>query len=139
MTIAYEAGYNKSPTFTLDGGALVTLKVKSTSWTEQINALDTTHTGSGGIHARIAGLLDGNGTVEAVVDSQNMITLTAAGGIISGAKGLLGFPMGGTTPLSVHVIITQINWRAVVDGLLTVSFNCAIDSSSGSYTRAATA
>src|SRR6266480_3639102 len=47
------------------------LNVTQSSWDEEINTIIVTHSGSGGIAARIPNVLDGHGTVQADVDLLN--------------------------------------------------------------------
>jgi len=139
MSYTPTAAHSLAVTFKLDGAmAATTLLVKNTTWDEKVAKLITTHSGSGGKEAVIAGILSGDGTVEANVDT-TVMPQAAAPGIVAGAKGTLTWDNGGVTPWSIHVMITQINWRGPVDGLLTYNFNCCMDSSSGAYVRAATA
>lgn len=134
----FTPGYNKAVTFKVDGaGSATTLKVTDWSWEEQVNALVTTHTGSGGKATRIAGVLDGDGTVTANVDIDALPNATAPG-IVAGAKATITYSFGTATPWSAHVLVTKVNYRSQVGGLLTYNFNVALDDD-GSYTRAADA
>ncbi len=132
--MAYVAGHSQGVSFTLDGGGLVELNVRAHDWEEFVKELETTHTGSAGIEAVIAGLLGGRGNVEANVDAAALVNATSPG-VKAGAKGSLNFKYGGATGLIAHVMITKLHWRTVVDGLVTYSFACRIDSTSGTYTR----
>jgi hypothetical protein len=134
--MAYRAGYDLGATFTVDGGGAVAINITSWSWSERVRELITTHTGSSGREAMIAGVLSGEGTVEANVDIAALPN-AAAPGIIAGAKGTIVWDCGVGTDWSVHVMITQLNFKSSVDGLLTYNFNVKLDNTSGSYTRPA--
>jgi hypothetical protein len=129
-------GYSMSPTFKVDGGAFVTLNVVSSNWTEKVVKLVTTDTGTAGLAACIAGVLDGDGQVEANVSS-SALYCAASPGIVAGAKGTITFPIGGATPFSIHVMIVEVGPRIPALGLVTYHFSVALDGTTGTYTRAA--
>jgi len=133
--MAYKPGYARAVTFQLDGAmGATTIKVTATSWDEHIEPLISTHTGSGGIQERLAGILDGEGDVQANVDGAALPN-AAAPGIVAGAKGTLTYDVGGTTPFTIHVLIQKVHWASVVNGLMTYSFHALLDNTSGTYTR----
>jgi hypothetical protein len=136
--MAYRAGYDLGVTFQLEGaGGATSLAITSWSWSERVRELMTTHTGSSGREAMIAGVLSGEGTVEANVDIA-ALPVAAAPGIIAGAKGAIVFDTGTTTDWTVHVMVTQLNFKSSVDGLLTYNFNVKFDSTINTYTRPVT-
>lgn len=133
--MAYVPGYSQGVAFTVDGGGSVALNVTGHSWMEKVEALITTHTGTAGLQTRIAGIFDGEGTVDANVDAAALVHDTAPG-VRAGAKGTITHAIGGATPFSIHVLITELLYKSVVNGLVSYSFKCAFDATSGSYTRA---
>ena len=136
--MAYVPGYSQGVTFDLNSAAApVTLKVTGHSWQEKVADLITTNTGSGGIQERIAGVLDGEGTVDANTDAAAFPWDTSPG-VRAGAKGTITFAVGGSTPHSVKCMILEVLSKSVVDGLVQYSFRVALDNTSGTsaYTRA---
>lgn len=135
--MAYVAGYSQGVAFTVSGGGSVALNVTGHTWMEKVQDLVTTHTGSGGIQERIAGIFDGEGTVDANIDAAALPWDTAPG-VRAGAKGTITHAVGGSTPFSIKVMITEVMSKSVVNGLVTYSFKTVLDNTSGSsaYTRA---
>lgn len=132
--MAYVPGYDKAATFQLDGaGSATTLAIRSWSWAENVQKLVTTHTGTSGKAACIAGVLDGEGDVEANLDAAALPCATAPG-IKAGAKGSITFAVGGSTTWIIHVMVTRVNWRSAVDALVTYSFSVALDYTTTTYT-----
>lgn len=133
--MAFSAGYSQSVTFQLDGaGGATTLKVKSASWEETVTAIETTHTGSGGIEAYIRGVLRGGASIVAGCDGAALLN-AAAPGILAGAKGTLTISIGGATPWSAHVLVTKYGTPWEIDGQVMNNFDVKLDSTSGAYTR----
>src|ERR1041384_805735 len=133
--MAFRQGYDLGATFKLDGaGTATTLNITAWSWAEEVMKLVTTHTGSAGIQAVLAGILDGEGSVEANVDIAALPN-AAAPGIIAGAKGTITFNTGTSVVYSIHVMVTQVPWKSSVNGLLQYSFNVTLDSTTGTYVR----
>ena len=136
--MAYVPGYSQGVTFQLSGAnTATTLKVTGHTWMEKVQDLITTHTGSGGIQERIAGVLDGEGTVDANVDAADLVHDTAPG-VRAGAKGTITHAVGSSQPFTIKVMVTELMFKSVVNGLVTYSFKTALDNTSGSsaYTRA---
>ena len=132
--MAYQAGYDKAAKFYLDGGSNVTLAIKSYTNTEEVQSLDTSHSGSNGKRTRIAGMLDVKGTIEANVDAAALPNATSPG-IVAGAKGKVTVQVGSANPYVCHVLITKVNWRSQVDGLVTYSFDYELDDDNSSFSR----
>lgn len=133
--MAYVPGYSQGATWQTDGaGGATTLNITDWSWEEMVNKLVTTHSGSGGIAACIAGIFDGDGNVQANIDAA-ALPCAAAPGIRAGAKGTITYAVGGSTPFSIHCMITKVPWKSAVNGLVSYSFQVALDSTTGSYTR----
>lgn len=131
--MAYQPGYDKAVTFKVDSGSDVVLNVTGWSWEEQVNALLTTHTGTNGKATRLAGVLDADGTVEANFDAAAIPSATSPG-IKAGAKGVIQYDVGTTTNWKAHVLITKVNYRSQVGGLVTYNFNVALDDDATNYT-----
>jgi hypothetical protein len=133
--VAFQAGYDKGVTFDLDpAGSPATLQV--TGWTVEDggDVLETTHTGSGGNDAYIAGISRVPGNVTANVDAAALPN-AASPGVVFGAKGTLTCAVGGSTPWSIHIMISKVHWASTVNGLVTYNFDYVSDSTSGSRTR----
>lgn len=138
-TPVFVVGYDKAVSVKLNGaGAAITLNVTAWSHEPAVNTLIVTHTGSGGLQARIAGIFDTEGTVEANMDSANFIMLVAGGGVLPGARGLLTAQIGMINPFSIPIIIQKVPFKSTVDGLVQFTFTFQLDSQSGSYVVPAT-
>lgn len=131
--MAYQAGYNKAAKFYLDGGSNVTLAIRGYSASEEVQSHDTSHSGTSGKRTRIAGMLDNKGTIEAYVDAAALPNATSPG-IVAGAKGKVSLDVGSTNVWQFHVLITKVNWRSQVDGVVSYSFDYELDDD-GAYTR----
>lgn len=132
-TPIFVVGYDKAVASKLGAnGSYTTLNITAWSWEPTVNTLLVTHTASGGIAARIAGVLDGEGTVEANYDSANNNFATAPG-IIPGARGLIQVQVGASTPFTIPVIIQKVPFKSSVDGLVQYSFTVQMDQQSGTY------
>jgi hypothetical protein len=133
--MAFQPGYSRGNTFQLDGaGSPTTLKVTGWNLNDTVDVLDVTHSESSGQQALLAGILRGEGNVTANVDAAALPNATAPG-LVAGAKGTLTANVGGSTPWSIHCMVTAVHWASVVNGLVTYNFDWKSDSLSGSYTR----
>ena len=134
-TPVFVVGYDKGVSLWLTGGSVVftTINITAWSWEESVNALVVTHTGSGGIAARIAGILDGEGTIEGNYDSANLIHASPPN-IRAGARGQIKIQTGATNPFLIPVIVQKVPYKSAVDGLVQYTFTVQMDSQSGTYT-----
>src|SRR5262245_42383552 len=122
----FSAGHSQGVTFKVDGGPgpAITLAVTGHNFNEEVADLVTTHSGSGGVQARIPGILDVKGTVEANVDADS---LPAGMSIRAGAKGVFTMMMNSVAPAQLAAMILRVNYRSVVNGLVSYSFDIGID------------
>src|SRR5579859_7581585 len=115
---------------------VATLNIKSSSWDEEINTILVTHSGSGGVAARLANVLDGHGTVNADLDLLAPPYLNPPY-IVSGVSGLLIVnvaPLAGRA-FQVPGIIKKVHWENPVQGKVSYSFDVEMNSIVGLYMR----
>jgi hypothetical protein len=130
-------GYDKAASVLKDGQVVATtLNITSWTWEERVKELITTHSGTVGVEAMIAGILSGEGTIEANLQS-DAIFHTGTNAVRAGMKGAIGLAAGLSSPFAIHCMVTRVNWKSVVDGLVSYNFNVKLDATSGSYTSAA--
>ena len=126
--MAWQAGWNKSVSF-----LGTSLKIKASTWDEHIEKLIVTHSQSLGIQGWIAGVLDGEGTVQAVIDSSlippNLL-------IVPGTMGFIRWVLGSAVDFSIPGGITKVHYSTAVAGLVEYSFDFALNSETGAYVRA---
>lgn len=122
-------GYNRSIVF-----LGVALKVKGGTFTEMVEKLIVTHNQSGGVQGWLAGILDGQGSVQANVDAA---AVPPSFGLYAGASGTLLYSLGSTVPYSIPVTVERKTYQWVVNGLLEYSFDVSVNSEVGSMSRAA--
>jgi hypothetical protein len=125
----WQVGYDKSVTF-----LGVSLKIKGSSWDEHIEKLIVTHTQSGGVQGWVAGILDGEGSVQAVINGD---ALPVSFGLGAGVMGTMTWGIGGNTAFSIPCGITKMHYQSAVNGLVEYSFDVALNSEQGTYVRAA--
>jgi len=132
--MAFQAGYNKHTNFTPSGTAGTTpLNVTGWSSAEEVDKLDVTHTGTGGMQAVIAGILRVNGNVKANWDDAAVISSNPTPHIRAGTKGVIGHFMTGGQYITVPVMITKVNYQSAVEGKIEYNFDYTLDSLSGTY------
>lgn len=128
----FQAGFNKSPTFLVSGGgAAITLNVTGHTWAEMIDALDITHTGTGGVQALLAGIFRGDGNIKGNVDAA---ILPSTFFIRAGFNGLFGIPLGSPTPFVVPAMIVKVNYQSLVEGKVEFNFDIKLNALAGNYT-----
>ena len=86
--MAFLAGYDKGVSFTPAGGGATAINITAHSWSEQVEKLDVSHSGTAGKQALIAGLLRGDGNIKANFDSAAM-PFAAAPNVKAGTKGVM--------------------------------------------------
>lgn len=131
-----QAGYDKAVFFKPDGGAEQTLDVVDHSWKEMVDAIDVTHTGTNGLQALLAGILRGDGTIKAVLNtSQNPAGPDVA--LRAGATGMIEFDYGFDVPFTVPCLVVDLLHQSQVAG--RVEWTCSVKlsklSGTGAYTR----
>lgn len=133
--MGYIAGFSQGATFTPDGGAPAVLPIKTHSWEEAVNAIDTSDSSSGGLEKCLAAILRGTGNVTAGVDT---LQFPSGVSIRAGQKGTMTFAVGMAAPFSVHCMILKVHYaNEGVDGWISYNFDVKMDATSGAYTRPA--
>ncbi len=127
-TGAWQVGWNKS--ISIFG---VLLKILTSSWDEQIEALDVTHSQSGGVEGWIPGVLRGEGAVTCNIDAA---LVPPAFSLVAGAFGYYIFYIGSNTPFSNPIGITKVHYTSAVLGKVEYSFDVKMNSEVGPYVRA---
>lgn len=135
-TGTWEAGKNTKVMFLVSGGSNTALQVTDHSWAEMIDAIDITHTGSGGVQALLAGILRGDGNVKANFDSAAKYYSTAPG-VNAGASGVFQLFMNGTLYYSVPAMIKKVNTAKPVAGAVSYDFDISMNSEAGAYAKPA--
>lgn len=134
----FQAGKYRSVTWKYSGaGAAFTLNVTGHTWDEAIDKLDVTSTGHLGVQALLPGILRGDGSVRANVDSTYVVTnVTGNVRIFAGQNGLLTFDFGYGTPFTVPAMITKVHHQSEVAGKCEYSFDVSLnkDASVTAYT-----
>ncbi len=132
--MAFIAGYSQGATWQATGqGAPTTLNITAWSWEESVAVLDVTHSGTAGQMAVLAGILTGEGTVEANTDAAALPpTLTSP--IKAGQKGVIRYSTGSTNPWVIPCMISKVPHKSAVNGLVQYSFTVTFDALSGTYT-----
>lgn len=132
------AGKNVGVTWTPAGGA-VTLYVTEHSWSEMIDAIDTTHTGTSGQQSLLAGILRGEGTVKAFLDATSSATafLGATQTIIAGTNGTLTHSLSSAYGYVIPCMITRVVSSVPVTGGINYEFTVILNdlAATGTYAR----
>jgi hypothetical protein len=115
-------------------GLVSTLNVTGSSWDEEINTILVTHSGSGGLAARIANILDGKGTVNADLDLFAPPYLNVPG-IVAGGVGALLIYVGPGRPFQIPAIIKKVHYEQTVMTEVHWSFDIEMNSLVGLYVR----
>lgn len=125
--MALQAGYDKATYFQPDGaGAAQLLDVVAHSWKEMVDAIDVTHTGTGGVQALLAGVLRGDGMMKAVLN--NVKNPMAAGTLLrAGTNGIALFHYGMPVPFSVPCLVKDIAHQAEVAGRIEWTVNVSLN------------
>jgi len=123
------AGSKLGASYTPSGGSATPLKVTGYEFSEENALNDVTHTGTAGMRARIAGILDLKVTVTAVVDTSLYPWASTTPLIRAGNKGTLTITVNDTGPDTIAwtVIIEKVTTTSKVDGVLTYTFDAVLD------------
>ncbi len=131
--MSFQAGYNKGISFQPTGGAVNAYAVTGHSWSEFVDKIDITHTGTGGIQALLSAVLRGDGNVKANIDSA-MIISNPANGIVPGQNGILNFYYYaggangvGNNPFSVPCMVIKVNYKSEVAGKTEYDFDVSLN------------
>lgn len=137
----FQPGFNKGVTFAPNGGGAVLFNVTGHSWSEFIDKLDVSHSGTAGIQALLAGLLRGDGNMKANIDSAQVVS-NPANGIIPGTNGIMNFYLYvggatgvGTNPFSVPCMIIKVNYKSEVAGKVEYDCDVSLNAIAGGYVR----
>lgn len=128
--MAFVAGFSNPVTFQAVGAAAATtLAIQGWTGGEEVVRLITTHSGSLGLQACIAGIYDFLANVTANYDLAAFPHATPPN-IKAGVKGTitLSTGTGATQKLTLGVLITKVNYASPVNGLVSYSFDVALDS-----------
>ena len=134
--MAFQAGYDKFVRWTR-AGTTTALNVTGHSWSEQIDALDVTSSGSGGIQTLLAGILRGDGNVKANFDNLQILSNPVLF-IAAGVQGFLEFFFGGGIPYTVPCMVTKLVYQTAVEGKVEWNFDVRLDGGAGTYVRMST-
>ncbi len=131
--MSFLVGYNKKVTWN-PGPGPITLNVTEHTWSEWLNKLDVTHSGSGGICALLGSYLMGDGNVKANSDDGQVIT-NASINIRAGATGTVNFYHFalGANPFQVPCLIHKVNFKTIVSGVCSYDFDCSLNGLAGTY------
>ncbi len=133
--MSFLVGFDKKVTINFVGA--VTLNVTEHTWSEWINFLDVTHSGSAGRQMGLASYLQGDGNIKANSDDAQVITNTASVNIIAGANGTCNFYHFATSsnPFVVGCMIVKVNLKTVIAGVCSYDFDVKLNALAGTYTR----
>jgi hypothetical protein len=140
MATTFVAGKTVGVDWTPSGASSVTLNVEEHTWTESVDPIDCTHTGSSGVQCLIAGVGRGEGTVKAKLDVDTGKPFFNSTNLIrAGQKGVL-IHKTSTSPASsynIPCLITRVMSATPVNGAVNYEFTVQLDALAGSYTYTA--
>jgi hypothetical protein len=122
--------------YIVPGQNQITLNITGWTWDEEINTLIVTHSGSGGVAARIPNVLDGKGTVNADFDLLNPVYATPPI-LVAGQSGIAQYYVSPSRAWQVPNIIKKLHFESTVMGKVSYSFDCEMNSLQGAYVRPA--
>lgn len=127
--MAFVAGFSNPATFQLVGaGSATTLAITGWTGSEEVQRLITTHSGTGGLQACLAGIYDFTANVTANYDLAAFPHATPPT-IKAGAKGTvtLSTGTGANNKFTLGVLITKVNYASPVNGLVNYNFDVGLD------------
>ena len=133
----FVSGHANSFQWQILGQSNQTLNVTASTWDEEINAIDVTHSGSGGVEARLANILRGRGTVNADFDLLAPPYLNPPQ-ILSGFSGIGYFYVSPTRNFQIPSMILKVHWENPILGKVSYSFDIGLNSLAGQYIRPTT-
>jgi uncharacterized membrane protein HdeD (DUF308 family) len=134
----FQPGYNKQVKWALIAGAPTAINVTEHKWSEWINFLDVTHSGSGGVAMGLASYLQGDGNVKANSDDAQVITsVIGVLKIMAGAAGVLSFYhySFNSNAFVVPATVTKVNFSTVIAGVCFYDFDIKLNGLNGIYQR----
>ena len=118
-------GYDKSIQWLADsGGAATEVHVTGWDWNDAGDLVEVTNTGHAGHQAFVATITRTGCNITANFYSQANLTSI---GIKFGAKGRLTCNSGMDTDFEIHCIVEKVNWKQVVNGVLSINFDAKSD------------
>lgn len=134
-TPVFAPGYVcKASIFPVGESGYTDINITGHDWEEKINAMLTTHSGSGGIAQRLAGVLDGSGTISFNYDLANQSNLSPYD-IVPGTTGVIKLFLSASKFFQVPFIIESVPYKVVVDGKVEAQAKILMNSAAGSYAR----
>jgi hypothetical protein len=128
-----QAGWSQTVTFQKTGaGAPVTLDITDCSWEESVEDIQVPGSLSLGVMQRIAGILEGGGSIEATLNSASL-PHSAAPGIRAGVHGVLTITTGSVAPFTIPIMITRVRYRFAMRGAYVYGLDVGLDGASGTY------
>lgn len=111
------------------GANFFILQIKESTLDESCLLFDVTHSGTGGIRARIAGPIDYAGTVNADLDLD--LTPYAPLSLHAGNNGVIGFYFNATRFAQIPARIEKVHYQSATDSEVKYSFDAKADALSG--------
>lgn len=115
-----------------------TIQVTRTTWDEEVEEHLLAHSFSDGLQVRIAGWLDGKGTVQAFVDLLSE-PYADYNGIVAGNIGRIDYYLVGVELyeriFTIPVMIKVVNYQTEVFGGVQYGFEVALNAQIGTYRR----
>ncbi len=129
MAFNYQRGDFCPVTVQPAGAVPITLNIKGYTLDFECLIFDVTSTGSGGVRARINGLLDVKGTINADVD----LDLLPFGvpQIVPGVKGICLFFLSPVKAIQIPTIISKVHYESNVESEVKYSFDVQVNSLAG--------
>jgi hypothetical protein len=118
----------------LGQGQVATLNITGSTLDEEINRIMVTHSGTGGLAARLANVLDVKGNVTADFDLLNPPYLNPPA-ILPGVSGIILIYVSPTRPFQVPCMIAKVHWESKVDGKVSWNFDYELNALAGVYVR----
>jgi hypothetical protein len=149
-TNVFVSGHANPVVFQVLNQSAMPLNITGWSGDESVTTLICTHSGSGGVAARIPNVLDGKWTVTADLDllvpaylnppfiaagvSGNIFLYVAPpqGNLVPGG---IGVPAGPPRAFNVPCIIQKVHWESQVAGKVSYAFDVEMNSLTGVYLR----
>jgi hypothetical protein len=136
-TPVFADGTRNGVSFTPTGGAEVAIRIQGWDHSEEVDDVDTTHSGSLGIQEVIATILRANGTVSGTYDLANQLHKDPGGGITAGRKGVIKVYVSLSLYFQVPVLIKSVPYKSTVPGKVDFAFTYKLSGDAGTYLRPA--
>lgn len=119
-------------------GTTTSIQITEHTWKEQVEKLDVTASGMGGLQALLAGIFRGEGQVKGNVNTA-LVPWANPPFIVAGANGMLVLGLGtNVSGFSIPGMITEVSEQDQVAGVVNYTFNVALNflAGTGVYARA---